>query len=87
MFTDKKIHLERELWERAGHGHHRWQPWWLMARMRRRMFSWLALALAAGVAIGVYVWHDARWWHVVLAAIALSMASGAIAWRLTSPSW
>lgn len=78
------IHAERELWMRAG-DRRRWLPWWLHARMRRRMFSWFAVAFAAGIAVGVYLWDDPRWWYVVLAFLGLSFMSGAIAWRMTRP--
>ena len=78
-------HAERELWQRARHDHHRWQPWWLMARMRRRMFAWLAIAFGAGIAIGVHAWGQGPWWHIALAVLALAFVSGAIAWRLTRP--
>jgi signal transduction histidine kinase len=79
-----ELHAEREMWKRSREGA-RWQPWWLMARMRRRMFAWLTVVFAAGIAVGVYAWSDARWWHIAIAAIGLSMVSGAIAWRLTRP--
>jgi signal transduction histidine kinase len=79
----KHVDAERELWHRA-HGRH-WMPWWLMARMRRRMFSWFALAFAAGIAVGVYWWDHARWWHVAGAFVLLSVVSGSVAWRMTRP--
>jgi len=88
-----ELRAEREMWRKwrregahphAGDGRH-WQPWWLMARMRRRLFSWLAIAFAAGIAVGVYAWDHPRWWHVLLAGFALSALSGAIAWRMTRP--
>jgi signal transduction histidine kinase len=79
-----EIHAERAMWR-----HHPdrsvWLPWWLQARMRRRMFSWMLLVFGAGIAVGYYVWDDARWWHVVLAFFALSALSGAVAWRMTQP--
>jgi signal transduction histidine kinase len=56
-----------------------------MARMRRRMFIWFTLAIGAGIAAGVRLWPDARWWHVVIALFLLSVTSGGIAWRLTRP--
>ena len=77
------IKAERELWMRDGR--RSWLPWWLMSRMRRRMFGWFAIAFSAGVAVGVYAWDNPRWWHIVLAFIGLSMFSGAIAYRLTRP--
>jgi signal transduction histidine kinase len=75
-------HSERELWA----GERRWVPWWLHARMRRRIFSWLAIALGAGVLVGrEMALEGARWWQLVLALFVLALGSGAIAWRLTRP--
>ena len=81
----REMHAEREVWRRRGH-HHRapWMPWFLMSRTRRRIFSWLAVALVTGIALGHYVAHP-RWWAVLLGLFLLSMISGAIAWRLTRP--
>lgn len=81
----RELHAEREMWMRSKDPRRGWQPWWLMARMRRRMFIWFTLAFGAGIAAGVKLWPDARWWHVVIALLGLSMISGAIAWRLTKP--
>lgn len=93
----QEVRAEREMWREArrhDHQHHHhhgggegrhWQPWWLMARMRRRLFAWLAIAFAIGIAVGVHVWADARWWHVLIAGFVLSAMSGAIAWRMTRP--
>ena len=79
-----EMHREREMWR-----HHpdrsAWWPWWLQARMRRRIFSWIVLVFAAGVTVGVYAWDHGRWFHLVIAFFVLSMISGAIAWRLTRP--
>ncbi len=80
-----ELHAEREMWMRSRDPRRGWQPWWLMARMRRRMFIWFTLAFGAGIAVGVRVWPDGRWWHVAIALMLLSMLSGAIAWRLTRP--
>ncbi len=80
-----ELHAEREMWMRSRGPRRGWQPWWLMARMRRRMFIWITLAFGVGIAVGVRVWPDGRWWHVVIALMLLSMVSGAIAWRLTRP--
>ena len=79
----RRLHEEREMWMRGGR--HSWWPWWLQARMRRRTFSWLAIAFAGGVAVGYYHWDHARWWHILLFAILLSIISGAIAVRMTRP--
>ncbi|HMG56493.1 MAG TPA: ATP-binding protein, partial [Kofleriaceae bacterium] len=79
----KELHAEREMWMRTG-DKRAWGPWWLQARMRRRIFSWLALAFGAGAAV-MYVWPEPRWWHAVVALVVLSTMSGAIAFRLTRP--
>ncbi len=62
----------------------RWFPWWLMSRMRWRIFVFLAIALGTGVVIGVRLEHR-PWWWIAIGAIVLSMLSGAIAWRITRP--
>lgn len=80
----RELHEEREMWLRMGRDKRAWGPWWLQARMRRRIFSWLALAFAAG-AIVMHLWPEPRWWHAVVALIVLSAMSGAIAFRLTRP--
>ncbi len=77
-----EVRAEREMWKGSGRS---WQPWWLMARMRRRLFGWLSLAFAGGIAVGVHLWAHAPWWHMLIAAFALSMISGAVAWRMTRP--
>ena len=78
------LHEEREMWLRMGEGKRPWGPWWLQARMRRRIFSWLGLSFASG-ALVMHLWPEPRWWHAVLALLCLSMMSGAIAFRLTRP--
>jgi signal transduction histidine kinase len=78
------LHEEREMWLRMGEGKRPWGPWWLQARMRRRIFSWLGLSFASG-AVVMHLWPEPRWWHAVLALLCLSMMSGAIAFRLTRP--
>jgi signal transduction histidine kinase len=82
----REIHEEREMWMRRGKGMDKraWGPWWLQARMRRRIFIWLALAFASG-ALSMYHWPEPRWWHAVIAVFVLSMMSGVIAIRLTRP--
>src|SRR6185503_9708852 len=81
------IHAEREMWRRHRHGKPgaQWVPWWLHARMRRRIFAWMAIAVAAGVIIGIRLDGTPRWWHVGIGLFVLSGVSGAIAWRLTRP--
>jgi two-component system OmpR family sensor kinase len=63
-----------------------WMPWWLNARMRRRIFIWLSIALGGGFWLG---WRlrdsEPRWWWIALAFVAVSVISGGIAWRLTRP--
>lgn len=80
-----ELSAEREMWMRGKDRRHGWQPWWLMARMRRRIFIWFTLAFGLGIAAGVNLWPDARWWHVVIALVGLSIVSGGVAWRVTRP--
>lgn len=80
-----ELRAERDMWMRSRDPRRGWQPWWLMARMRRRIVIWFTLAFGAGIAAGVHLWGNAHWWHVVIALFLLSMVSGAIAWRLTRP--
>jgi two-component system OmpR family sensor kinase len=78
-------HAERELWRR-GRGKHPWWPWWLQARMRRRIVTWLGIALVAGIGLGWQL-HDGvtHWWQIALTILVLGAASSAIAWQLTRP--
>jgi len=82
----KELRAEREMWRRDKP--HNWMPWWLNARMRRRVFIWLCLAVGGGFALG---WRlqasgsEPRWWWIALALIVVSVISGGIAWRLTRP--
>jgi signal transduction histidine kinase len=74
---------ERELWHGEGR---RWLPWWMQARIRRRIFVWFGLALAIGTIAG-WRFHESghpSWW-IIPGLIALWMASGAVAWRMTRP--
>ena len=80
----RQLHEEREMWMRMPKGKRAWVPWWLQARMRRRIFSWLTVAFASGAA-GMYYWPELRWWHGLVALFVLSGVSGAIAFRLTRP--
>jgi signal transduction histidine kinase len=80
----RELHAERELW-RTHPDRSPWLPWWLQSQMRRRMFSWFAIMFVAGVAAGVHFWGDRHWYYFPIAAIALSMMSGWVAWRLTRP--
>lgn len=75
---------EREMWRKSPH-RSQWLPWWFHARMRRRIFFSLALALAGGVAMGYRLADHARWWWIAIGLIVISIISGAIAWRLTRP--
>ncbi|MEO8700510.1 MAG: ATP-binding protein [Kofleriaceae bacterium] len=83
----RELHAEREMWHRHRHDHQRpWMPWWLMARMRRRMFIWLALAVGGGIGIGMRLDGEApRWWWIAIGLFVLFAVSGAIAFRLTRP--
>ena len=81
------LHAEREMWRRARQSRdpeQRWLPWWLMSRMRWRIFVFLAIALGAGIVIGVRL-EQRPWWWIAIGAVLLSMLSGAIAWRITRP--
>src|SRR4029079_16629894 len=80
----RQFHEEREMSMRMPKGKRAWVPWWLQARMRRRIFSWLTVAFASGAA-GMYYWPELRWWHGLVALFVLSGVSGAIAFRLTRP--
>jgi signal transduction histidine kinase len=79
----KELHAERDMWMRRKDTR-AWGPWWLQARMRKRIFIWLALAFGSG-ALGMHYWPQAHWWHVVITLFALSAMSGMIAFRLTRP--
>src|SRR5262249_3468119 len=78
------LEAEREMWQRMRKDKRGWGPWWLQARMRRRIFSWFALAFVSG-AVMVSYWEATRWWHFVVAMVVLSVISGMIAFRLTRP--
>lgn len=80
----RELHEERDMWMRMRKDKRAWGPWWLQARMRRRIFGWLTIAFASG-AIGMYYWPELRWWHGLVALFVLSGMSGAIAFRLTRP--
>ena len=80
----KELQDEREMWLRMRKDKRGWGPWWLQARMRKRIFIWLAFAFMSG-AFAMNYWEAARWWHAIFALIGLSVMSGAIAFRLTRP--
>jgi len=80
----REIQAERELW-RTEPGRSPWLPWWLQAQMRRRIFSWFAIAFVLGVLAGHQYWPTHRWWHFAIAVIGLMVMSGAVSWRLTRP--
>jgi signal transduction histidine kinase len=80
----EQMRAEREIWMRVS-DRQRWVPWWLMSRMRRRMFSWFALTFAGGIGVGVYLWPDRHWWYIAAAFMALAAFSGGVAFRLTRP--
>jgi signal transduction histidine kinase len=80
----RDLHAERELW-RTEPGRSPWLPWWLQAQMRRRIFSWFAIAFALGVVAGVKWWGFHLWWHFPVAAIGLFMVAGMVSWRVTRP--
>lgn len=74
-----------EVWPHKRHDTSRWQPWWLLARMRRRIFFALALVFTAGALIGWRLGEAPRWWWLAIAALVLFCYAGALAWRLTRP--
>ncbi|HEY5945518.1 MAG TPA: HAMP domain-containing sensor histidine kinase, partial [Kofleriaceae bacterium] len=80
----QEIQAERELWK-SSPDRAPWLPWWLQAQMRRRIFSWFAIAFTVGVLAGVHLWGHHHWWHFPLAALGLSIMSGMVSWRLTRP--
>ncbi len=81
----RELHAEREMWSRAKHGPGSWLPWWLQARMRRRIFMAMAFALAFGVFVGWRTAEQPRYWYLALALLMLSVISGALAWQMTRP--
>jgi len=81
----RELRAERELWRRNRHHRAPWMPWWLQARMRRRIFAWLTLTLGAGVIVGMQLDDRPQWWQIAIGVGALSIVSGAISWRLTRP--
>jgi signal transduction histidine kinase len=80
----KELHDEREMWMRMRKDKRGWGPWWLQARMRRRIFSWLAFAFLCG-AVAMSYWDATHWWHALIVLIGLSVVSGVISFRLTRP--
>ncbi|MEO8553025.1 MAG: ATP-binding protein [Kofleriaceae bacterium] len=80
----EQIQAEREMWMKTT-DRQRWMPWWLMSRMRRRMFTWFAILFAGGVAVGTYLWPFAHWWYYAISFGAISAVSGGVAFRLTRP--
>lgn len=73
---------ERELWHGEGR---RWLPWWMQARMRRRIFLWFGLALAIGTFAGTRLHSGHPSWWLIPGLLVLWMVSGAVAWRMTRP--
>lgn len=85
-----ELRAERELWRDArrlsrGRGPDAWLPWWLLGRMRRRIFFGMALALVLGVFVGYRLAEAPSWWYLALVFVALGSLSGWIAWNLTRP--
>ena len=80
----KEIEQERAMWMRMAKHKRTWGPWWLQARMRRRIFTWLTFSFASG-AIAMHFWSSWHWWHAVVAFVVLSAMSGIISFRLTRP--
>ncbi|MGE0547662.1 MAG: ATP-binding protein [Kofleriaceae bacterium] len=74
---------EREMWMTHPH-RSRWLPWWLQSRLRRRVFTWLAVVGGVAFWIGHRI-EQPRWWWLAIGAAVLSMISGTIAWRMSRP--
>ena len=76
----------REAWKDFANHKKKWWPWWLQARLQRRLFGWFGIALGIGLVVG---WRfqlgGPRWWQLVIAFMVLWASSGAIAWRLARP--
>jgi len=79
-----QMKAEREMWARTT-DRKKWMPWWLMSRMRRRMFSWFAWMFVGGVTTGYYLWPFAHWYYFAISGFLVSSMSGAVAFRLTRP--
>ncbi|CAN5771317.1 hypothetical protein BH11MYX2_BH11MYX2_13040 [soil metagenome] len=77
------IQAEKDLWQRDKHGGS--VPWWLMSRMRRRIFMWLAVAVVVGFSVGYRLDAKPHWWWIPITLGVLGMVSGGIAWKLTHP--
>nr|HEX4314754.1 HAMP domain-containing sensor histidine kinase [Kofleriaceae bacterium] len=82
----QEMKAEREMWRRMHRGRQHWAPWWLHARMRRRIVAWFGVALFAGLYLGFEIARgEWRVWQVVVVAAVMWGASGAIAWQMTRP--
>lgn len=77
----RRWQAERELWRDS----RKFWPWWLQARMRRRLFFWFGTTIAVGALIGHRIQGGAPTWLVGVGFVAAWMAAGAIGWRLTRP--
>ena len=67
-------------------------PWWrIHASLRRRLFVWFGVAIAASAGVAAGIHHlsggEARAPVVLAVAAVLWIASGGIAWQLTRPLW
>lgn len=84
-------HHHRRHHHRGGPGCGPWHlPWWRMQHgLRRRLFVWFGVTIAASAGlIGTFLHATdgrARLGAPILVGIALWLASGVIAWRLTRP--
>ncbi|HEY4183151.1 MAG TPA: ATP-binding protein [Kofleriaceae bacterium] len=79
----QEIQAEKDLWQRDKH--RGGVPWWLMSRMRRRIFMWLAIAVVVGFSVGYRLDGKPHWWWIPITLGVLGMVSGGIAWKLTHP--
>ncbi|MEZ4399681.1 MAG: ATP-binding protein [Kofleriaceae bacterium] len=75
---------------RHRHRLHRWHrdrtgPWWLLGRVRVRLFIGLGLVLGAGLWLGQRLERDAHRWQLGLAFVGLWVLAGGLAWRSVRP--
>ena len=76
----------REAWKDFASHKKKWWPWWLQARLQRRLFGWFGVVLGVGLVVGWRIQLGGpRWWQLVIAFVVLLGSSGAIAWRLSRP--
>ncbi len=85
MLRDQRHQLRHQL---RGRWPWPWQMFRLHARLRHKLFGWLALAVVAGGLVGGWAVRGddgPRWLAILGGAFALWAAAGVIAWRVTMP--